>query len=533
MKSADEKLIWRIFEAGYFPVAAAAVLMICSRASFLYPFHNWDDVNSYLSMGKCMMDGSAVPYRDLFDQKGPCLYFAYGLCSLISRTEFTGVYLMELILTVSDLAGIYRILRLYLSKGWSAVLSVPVLALMFSSLSFYWGGSAEELCLPFLILPLYMTLRRLGQEEKVCRKLTPREIFLTGLCCGIVADIKYTGIGFYFGFMVLVMLQDLFAAGKDAAIPRRIGSFLKSCGIFLIGMFLPTVPWLIYFGMHGAVRDWFNVYIYNNVVVYSTFGGNDHGASLAGRVYETIKLLYWVVLSNLQYFVLVIFGLAGIFFMKVRENFLLAVSPVILWFFHFLGIYIGGVSLPYYSLPLSVFTVLGAAALGKLAGALYDRLRDRAKVRRELSGKGLCLAAAAAIAVSMGICGTRSLNRTYLGTQKEQLFVFRFAQDIQADVAAGIVEKPTLLNFGALDAGLYTAADIDPTCYWYQTQTLPIDDVEEDQKDYIRYQQVDYVLGCGRVPEITGEFYDLIDTFDQDVEGRQVTYYLYRKNTLR
>ncbi len=38
-----------------------------------------------------------VPYRDLFEQKGPLVYALHALASLISRQTFLGVYLLEII----------------------------------------------------------------------------------------------------------------------------------------------------------------------------------------------------------------------------------------------------------------------------------------------------------------------------------------------------------------------------------------------------------------------------------------------------
>ena len=48
--------------------AALAVMLFCTRSSFLFPMNNWDDANSYFTMGKSMMHGILI-YRDIFDQK--------------------------------------------------------------------------------------------------------------------------------------------------------------------------------------------------------------------------------------------------------------------------------------------------------------------------------------------------------------------------------------------------------------------------------------------------------------------------------
>ena len=63
---------------GFCLVIAFAGLMICSRSSFLYPYNDWNDANSYFTMGKGMMNGLVI-YRDLYDQKGPYLYLLYGI----------------------------------------------------------------------------------------------------------------------------------------------------------------------------------------------------------------------------------------------------------------------------------------------------------------------------------------------------------------------------------------------------------------------------------------------------------------------
>ena len=124
---------------------------------FLYPCNDWNDANSYFSVGKALFNGK-MPYRDVFDQKGMYLYFLYGLAYLVSHTTFAGVYLLEGILAAFDLFGICRILMLYVKRNTALALSPLVLAVIISSRSFYWGGSAEEVCFPFLVWGLYLGL---------------------------------------------------------------------------------------------------------------------------------------------------------------------------------------------------------------------------------------------------------------------------------------------------------------------------------------------------------------------------------------
>ena len=105
-----------VFVWGYLLVAAFFILLFATRSSFLYPCNDWNDANSYFSVGKALFNGK-VPYRDVFDQKGMYLYFFYGLAYLISHTTFTGVFILELVLAVFDLRAIYRILCMYMTRG--------------------------------------------------------------------------------------------------------------------------------------------------------------------------------------------------------------------------------------------------------------------------------------------------------------------------------------------------------------------------------------------------------------------------------
>lgn len=87
----------RISEAFYLLLAGFVLLLFATRSSFLYPCNDWNDANSYFSVGKALFNGK-MPYRDVFDQKGMYLYFFYGLAYLVSHTTFAGVFLLEIIL---------------------------------------------------------------------------------------------------------------------------------------------------------------------------------------------------------------------------------------------------------------------------------------------------------------------------------------------------------------------------------------------------------------------------------------------------
>ena len=57
-------------------LAAVLSLTVCTKSSFLYPLNDWVDVHCYFTVGRGILHGM-VPYRDLYEQKGPLVYFLY------------------------------------------------------------------------------------------------------------------------------------------------------------------------------------------------------------------------------------------------------------------------------------------------------------------------------------------------------------------------------------------------------------------------------------------------------------------------
>lgn len=496
----------------YFLAAGTAVLAICSRSSFLYPFNNWDDANSYFTVGKSMMQGQ-VPYRDVFDQKGMYLYFFYGLCSLFSQRTFAGVYGMEILFAAVDLWSMWQIMRLYLPEKLSLILTTPILALLFSSRSFYWGGSAEEICLPFLFIALWLTIRYFKEQYPL--PMSYRDIVIAGLCCGVVANIKFTLLGFYFAWMMMVAFGTL--TGKHA---KR---FFPSCLVFLCAMAIPFLPWVIYFGIHHALADWYDGYVYTNVFLYSTFGAGNKGESIPEHIKGLVLILYWLIRTDLQYFILIIPGLLWALLHR-KQSIMERLNPVVLFGFTFLGIYIGGVELPYYSMPLTIFAVFGGVVVGKLLCGLCRKGAKRKK--REIRTTWLFVAGGMlAVIVAMIISYGLTMNRYYLSYTKDDLFQYQFAKTIEESE----IENPTMLNYNCLDAGLYTVAGVYPDCRWFQTQTLPTDMVYEAQYGYMREGRTDFVLARDEYPSFLTDTYDLADEMIQVMGETEHTYYLFQR----
>lgn len=92
-------------------IFSAIILFFCSKNSFLYFFNDWVDANAFFTMGKGMFNG-LVPYKDLFEQKGPLLYLIYGIGYFIENDGFIGVLCLIKFLKVSLFLKSYNLFKI-------------------------------------------------------------------------------------------------------------------------------------------------------------------------------------------------------------------------------------------------------------------------------------------------------------------------------------------------------------------------------------------------------------------------------------
>ena len=145
-------LLWFCF------LTATAFLLICSKSSPLYPMNDWVDVNCFLTMGKGLLNGM-IPYVDLYEQKGPVLYFVYALVALLSRDRMWGQFLLEIITTGLYLFYSMKFAGLYLGKSKARYLILIALAAVLTTSNAFFHGGSVELCYLFLFARSWWSYR--------------------------------------------------------------------------------------------------------------------------------------------------------------------------------------------------------------------------------------------------------------------------------------------------------------------------------------------------------------------------------------
>ena len=495
-----------------FCVALVSV-SVCSLSSPLYPFNDWVDANCFFTVGKSMLYG-IVPYRDLYEQKGPLLYALYALCYPISHRTFLGGWLLEVGAAWAFLSLAWKSQLLLTGKREPIFLFLTA-ALVYTVPAFLKGGSAEELSLPLLMLSFYYGLCCICLN----RELTGREAFLVGLSSGAVLWIKYSMLGFYLGF-ILVPAYRMLRKGRALRL-------IQLLGLIVLGVATASVPVMAYFGYHRALSSLWEAYFYNNLFVYgksssliNTFRGLASGLASMLTFNDATVLLVLVSVITLWR----------------EKNKALAIHVFLCFGFAFGLIYAGGINLKYYSEILCVFIPLGVIQLLKLChnSLVMNRNGDGKIIEADCPGKekkrlpekqnslfGRTSRILIPILFTLALFGSE--NSYMLFHKRSEMPQYIFAETLKEDPDA------SLFNYGALDIGLFTTADILPSTRYFCMLNLPSEEMVTEMEHYMRDGATKYIVSRGL--EVESPCYRLMQTAEFMDNGTLYPYYLYIRST--
>jgi len=480
----------------------AAILLFCSKSSPLYPMNDWVDVHCFLTLGKGMLHG-LVPYVDLYEQKGPVLYFIYAIVALFSQKSMFGQYLLEIVTFGLFLYFSAKLAEIYLNRSKFIYPIVAVLAAVVASTrSFQHGGSVEQMCLFIFVYGLYSVTKACHEN----RPLTFREALVNGIFAGLALWIKYTMLGFYLGLALFVLIWYL-------GWVRDWKKLLAVIGQFLLGVAAVCVVVFAYFLIAGGLNELFTCYFYNNIFLYPS----ESDVPKLTQIWNSFR---YAMQYNKIFPTFLYVGL-GWLVLRIHKG----VRDLLAVVLTFTGLVIGtymGQGYIYYGLVLCAFTVYGLIAIAWILQQLKAET-----VFSNITG-GDPLVNSILIATFTILCTLWSFNNsdnTYLmHYDRDDLPQYQFADIINE------TEDATLLNLGFLDGGFYYAADVLPNCPYFCYFNINSPEMWQMQYEYIRECKVDYIVTRNYRLEqyLHTSDYELVDTAEFYFEGINFPYYLYR-----
>lgn len=483
-------------------------LMVASKSSFLYHLNDWMDANCFFTVGKGMLHGK-VPYLDLFDQKGPLLFFIHMIGAMISYDTFLGIYMLEVISFTIFLYYGYKLSRLFLNHFYAMGL-IPILATMTLILpAFSHGDSAEEFCLPILMFSLYSLTRYL--KEKKIAVPSYRMLFINGIMAGLVFTIKYTITGFWIAFILCLFFHILFQ--------KKYRRAFLSGFVFLGGMLLPIIPWILYFSYHHALGAFIDGYFLFNL----KYLPHDISPLLKGIMVIQKPIRFYA--QNLGIGLSTMIGLYAIW--KNKKHFPRKEMKIILTLsllFLCLGVFGGGISFRYYYLILVPFSIYGLIELATWHQSHYHP--------KWMQDKGAILTILVTLCFTFCFFGTKNTNLLKFNKPKDSYVQYQFSEIINQK------KNPKILNYLFLDGGFYTTSKTLPNTKYFQKQNIDNEifpDIKRAQDRVIRKQQVDFVItreleGSHRMEEnrLLNKYYKIKKTGNQTYEEKRYHYILWK-----
>ncbi|MCV3741388.1 hypothetical protein OF387_09105 [Lentilactobacillus hilgardii] len=115
-----------------------------SYTSPLFYFDYSPDNNCFFTVGKALMHG-ILPYRDVFEQKGPYVYLMHGIAYLLSSRSLLGMFPFEVLSLFLSMYIVYKIARMYTFQLAACAIAILIPFFQLFHPYYNYGDTVESL----------------------------------------------------------------------------------------------------------------------------------------------------------------------------------------------------------------------------------------------------------------------------------------------------------------------------------------------------------------------------------------------------
>ncbi|MDE7101469.1 MAG: glycosyltransferase family 39 protein, partial [Bacteroidales bacterium] len=198
-------------------------------------------------IGQGILNGK-LPYRDLFDHKGPVIFYL-NACGLGLAGGKVGLLGLNVLFLAATLYLVYRISRLFSSAKKSFWISL--LSLLYWAIFSEGGNLTEGYALPAVALSLYLVLRLCQSPQKTFAG------YFIGLCFAWMLLLRMNDAvmlpgGLFAGFFLYGLIQ------------KRYKQILVATLWFLAGAATLILSFVFYFAAQNALADfWYGNFTFS------------------------------------------------------------------------------------------------------------------------------------------------------------------------------------------------------------------------------------------------------------------------------
>lgn len=219
-----------------FAISVLFVLFFSTTTSPLYlsnPYWHHGDSGIFQEMGLVIAHGG-TPYVDVFDHKGPVLFFIQAIGLMIN--EFWGIFVLQCLSLFITLYVWYKTIRLF-NRDFGFTIVGLLVALIFLFGYYQRGNMCEEWSLPLISIPIFVLVKHLFEGSEMLN----RNWLWIGLCTGTVIFIRANNIAPILGFAIFAVLREIKESPK-MVVPHIL------CG--LLGCVIVALFWILLFYLH-------------------------------------------------------------------------------------------------------------------------------------------------------------------------------------------------------------------------------------------------------------------------------------------
>jgi hypothetical protein len=433
-----------LFAALLIAVSALPVLLLMPL--FNAPFER--DQGLYGVIARGWMRG-AVPYRDLWDNKGPLLFLWYVAAFKVLGVGVVAPRLFAALGTAAAVPFIWDSSRILFGQR-KAFLAALFFAVAFGNPYLQANANAEILMLCPLAAGFWAFVRG---------SMGGRQFWFgaAGLFTGLAVLTKQTAIGPLGGYGIWLLVM----AVRERQLRTR---YVQSILLLSAGALVALIPFVIYFAVNGALYDFFYATVKFNII----FSGDN---PIFLKIMPTLLLDPPSLFGGLVLWMLAIVGVIRL--LKVRDR----AAGLILTFALVSEIaaqFMGMMSAHY-----NVGLVPAAAILGAVGfDVVYDAWREN---RRRLGYGAMACGLA-----SIGICSFLYAHPTSTDRFLVQYTYRDYAyRSVDAQMIADKVEELTAPDDYVYDFGrqsdIYFLANREPASRWVQERAYGIDPTMMDE----------------------------------------------------
>ena len=224
-------------------IAIGFVYEFSYSTSLRYPYYYGGDSAQFLTIGKAWSLGK-IPYIEMFDHKGPFIFWINMLGFLISNGQKYGVAVLQVVFFNFTILAFYCISQNFYKSRIYGIIVVLVTLLAMKN-NYIDGNTVEEYCLPFISWSTYGIIRYWKQKNDEMHDI--RWAFLYGVTFGICFLTRITN--------VLPICMGIFFIFLQLLNKRQYRNLLLNIVAGLCGLSICILPFLIYFWQKNALYD--------------------------------------------------------------------------------------------------------------------------------------------------------------------------------------------------------------------------------------------------------------------------------------